>query len=608
MRMRCSLVLLSFWLVIGTAYVWTARQQAERVNLSATAGGQYPYLANAESMAARGVLHDFGDRNRMPLVPAMLSIWHTDDWQTFVGRSKWFAIVSSLILWVVLGAVAYALLPTLSATAFTLAAVVCVFIDKASFVQAELVYYALFFLAWIAMCRVIKRPRPGWAVLAGLAAGMAYYAKASALLLVGVFAVVMAVRTLVDPVAHRKAAESSSIDNGQTGRPARTAANATLTIAVFLLVIAPYLLDNHERYGRVFYNVNSTFFFWCDSWQQAKDFADSHNLANSYPDAAAEAIPSPRNYFRTHDLRSSLDRAFYGLKTLAELAWAGRYAKFLIAAIIVCLWLGRRRIRHLRDLDTSNALVALFCATALSGYLSVYAWYAVVAHGDRFLLSLYLPALWAALWGIDRFDRTASPIVIGGRRWRPANVFAAVMVVWLLAEGAWLTTRGLYQPTENYVRFYFNESRERERLGDIEEAVRGYRGVIELRPSFAPAHHELGMVALKMGRLDMAADSLAQAATLSPNDANILNSYGSVLAQTGRLDEAIDLFQRATVLDPTFSMAWFNLGGSFLAHGDLAQAEGVQRRLRTLAPDLARQLGELWPAKPQERAKNTPRP
>ena len=77
------------------------------------------------------------------------------------------------------------------------------------------------------------------------------------------------------------------------------------------------------------------------------------------------------------------------------------------------------------------------------------------------------------------------------------------------------------------------------------------------------------MVALRMGRLDVAAESLRQAATLSPNDANILNSHGSVLAQTGQLDEAIELFQKATVLDPTFPMAWFNLGGSLLARGDL---------------------------------------
>lgn len=99
----------------------------------------------------------------------------------------------------------------------------------------------------------------------------------------------------------------------------------------------------------------------------------------------------------------------------------------------------------------------------------------------------------------------------------------------------------------------------------------------------------------------MAAESLRQAATLSPNDANILNSHGSVLAQTGQLDEAIDLFQRATVLDPTFPMAWFNLGGSLLARGDPAQAENIQRRLRILEPDLARQLAELRSAEPHKR-------
>ena len=65
---------LLFWLLAAGLYVAAGARQSARLNLSAAAGGQYPYLKYAEGIARDGPGAYFGDRNRMPLVPALLSM------------------------------------------------------------------------------------------------------------------------------------------------------------------------------------------------------------------------------------------------------------------------------------------------------------------------------------------------------------------------------------------------------------------------------------------------------------------------------------------------------------------------------------------------------
>ncbi len=95
-RYIIGMLLAVFWLLTGAAYVWGGWQQKERLNLSATAGGQYPYLTYAKRIADTGLTESYGDRNRMPLYPLLLSLVGEEDWDTFVERSAWFAIASSV--------------------------------------------------------------------------------------------------------------------------------------------------------------------------------------------------------------------------------------------------------------------------------------------------------------------------------------------------------------------------------------------------------------------------------------------------------------------------------------------------------------------------------
>ena len=406
---RLLIALVAFWLVVGGVYFWAAARQKQRLNLSAAAGGQYPYLTCAKRMAEAGVTGYFGDRNRMPLYPALLTLVYDEHWDAFVNWSAWFAIASSMVVLLGIGWIAYRFLPPWSGTVLTLAAAFCVLIYKASFVQAELLYYGLLFGSWLLLCDLIRRPSVRRSIVAGVLLALTFLTKSSALPTVAAFVAATCVLAIVLTV-QAKDKRSGKHGGPRPSRPAPVLIAAAVVALSFLAVVYPYISTSKARNGRYFYNVNSTFFMWCDSWAEAKAFADTHKISEHYPAAAPEQIPGPLNYWRTHTFEQVLHRFAYGLKTLGLLALKGPYLKYLALAVAFCVGFGIKRVRSLRGLAAEDWIVVLFCGLFFIGYVLAYAWYAPVAYGDRFLLSLFLPAMFASLWLAERLSRTSKPV------------------------------------------------------------------------------------------------------------------------------------------------------------------------------------------------------
>lgn len=568
-----ALVLL--WLPIAWAYVWAAREQKAQLNLSATAGGQMPYLVYAQRVAEDGLLGHFGDRNRMPLIPILTSLVYDPDWDTFVERASWAAVLSSMLVLVGVGAVAYCSLSVAEATAFTLIVAAAVFLPQASFVQADLAYYGLFFCMWWMMARLVHEPGVGRALAVGALLGVTYLTKASALLALPILLAVLAVKSAVSAWARRRRM-------GGTPSILRPLIAGAVVTAVFSACTSPYLLNNHARFGRFFYNVNTTFFVWCDNWRQAKGFMDEYQIDRRYPQAPAEAVPGPFNYWKTHAPRQIAQRLAYGCWTLGKLAWEGPYAKYVVLLLLGCLALSVTRRAEAIRVWHEHRWPILLTTAMLAGYFLAYAWYVVVAYGDRFVASLLLPAMFATFLLIDKL---AAPRLV---QW-----FGAALIVLVLGEG-WLSASSTpVRPSPTFVAFYYDESREEFVRGNHRDAQRGFRGVIRLDPSFAPAHRDLGMIALGRGDFDAAIAALSEAARLQPDWADVQNSLGSALIQAGRPREAVPVLRRATQLDPDFAVAWYNLGGAHVMLGEVDDAEAIRVRLLSISPEHARQLGTL---------------
>ena len=595
---RTHIVLLALYLLAVALYLCAAVRQKSALNLSATAGGQYPYLIYAKGVATEGVTRFVGDRNRMPLLPTLLSLVYDENWDTFVARSAWFSIVSSLVILTIIAVAAHLFLPPWPAAALTLAAMFGAFLEQASFVQAELLFYGLFFVSWWLLVSVMRRPDLLRAIVAGVCVGLAYLTKASALpLLVSFtfFAVIQAVG-LAGRSTDSTAADKQTTTPMRAGRILLSTAGVLLC---FVLTVFPYIRENKARFGQYFYNVNSTFFMWCDSWDEALTFQKEYRITQQYPDAPPEEIPGPANYWRTHSFGQILHRlsGSTGTGETAAQRSAGEWYLFLyilpLAVVVGFVSLSDReqtiRLR-LQALGFANGLVAAFCVATFVGYLLLYNWYGVIGYGQRFFLSLFVPIVGVFFWLWVEVSRGRRPIRFL-RFVAPISDWIALgLIVFVIIDAAIFLPAAVARPTKSFVAFYYNESLERQSAGDLVESTRGFEGVLRLDPAFAPARLSLGMNMLMTDRTDEAVEHLSEAVRLKPDHADAHNSLGSALIRAGRTEEATSVFQRATQLAPNFATAWYNLGGTHCMRGAYDEAEAVRNHLTHLDPNLAGQL------------------
>lgn len=582
------LLLVLFWLIVGSVYLLAGLCQSRAVNLSATAGGQQPYLDNARKMNDEGGRAWYGDHNRMPLVPIWMTLFDSDGPAAFARQASLASLALSIMLLLVLGLVAHRLLPVWEAGVLTLFAVVCVFPAKASFVQAELPFYCFFLLTWLLMCQVLDRPQVGIALLAGITAGLTFWVKASVLPLLLLFLITGFTRSVFRIIRTR--AECRSIRSGRVD-PRRLVACVMLAAAAFVIVTGPYLRHTRNHFGRWFYNVNSTFFMWCDSWNEAQALNEQFDLAERFPPVPREELPGPQRYLRTHSWGQIFARLGSGYALIGRQVVNEAYIIYPLVLLVTCAYLIRRRRRFPPGrLDGNRHAVLFFSVASLLGYLTLYAWYAPVAYGDRFVLSLMLPLMFGLLWWGRRLAVGAGGKRIAGRRVGLWTFVLAGLTVLLCGQGILVAARCEEPPHPHFVNFYFRETDELRADGRLAEARLGFEGVVQLEPEHAAAWRALGYIALRNQEPDRAIEHVRKAIRLEPGFADAHNSLGSALVLQGKPEQAAQAFLEAVRLNPNFAVAWYNLGDTFLRMGALEEARSVIERLRALKPSLADQL------------------
>jgi tetratricopeptide (TPR) repeat protein len=123
--------------------------------------------------------------------------------------------------------------------------------------------------------------------------------------------------------------------------------------------------------------------------------------------------------------------------------------------------------------------------------------------------------------------------------------------------------------------------------GDGERAGQLYEQVLSLNPDFAPACHNLGLLAFESGRLDLARDYFERTLRLEPNNASALSDLGNVFHAIGNVEEAIGCYRRSLELNPALSEAHYSLGKAFKTQGNLDEAIHSYLRAVELRPDYA---------------------
>lgn len=128
-------------------------------------------------------------------------------------------------------------------------------------------------------------------------------------------------------------------------------------------------------------------------------------------------------------------------------------------------------------------------------------------------------------------------------------------------------------------------------LGRHTEAAGNYKDAIKNGwTNNADLYSNLGWSFYLSGQPKKALEPLQIAANLAPSDTKILNNLGTVYASLAHYEEAAETLLKALLLRPELALARYNLGWVYAAKNDRSAALEQYRILKTLAPDLGKDL------------------
>jgi predicted O-linked N-acetylglucosamine transferase (SPINDLY family) len=81
-------------------------------------------------------------------------------------------------------------------------------------------------------------------------------------------------------------------------------------------------------------------------------------------------------------------------------------------------------------------------------------------------------------------------------------------------------------------------------------ALSAYEAAIRLAPEFAPAHNNMGLLLVRMGRYMDGLQATRRAVELAPDHVEMWSNLGHVLQDLGELDESLACYRRALALNP----------------------------------------------------------
>jgi hypothetical protein len=426
-------LLLAFLVVMASLYIYGAVQQSRSRNQDWTRSDQSAYMGFARSMRESNYRY-MGDWNRMPLYPALQSLLYRTGMsdEVFFVRGKWLNVILSIVVLASIYAVSRHYLAWHAATNLLLIAAFTLFVVKAPYFQSELLFYGLNFLAFVMTIEMLRRPTWRRALLTGTFWGLGHLVKASVLSGVALFmfwATLQALRTWRCRV-HAGEADAHRV----LLRPLLCIALAGV---VFLAVIYPYISVSKRVFGHYFYNVNSTFYMWYDSWAEAKEGTRAYGDRLGWPDMPADQIPSLRKYVREHSARQMLERIVTGAtRMLKDAAHTPKFAYgyflylvlFSLAGLVAALVTWRETWASFQR----RPFLALYLISYFVAYALLYAWFMPIGRGNRFALGQFVPLLFVLSWFLAQPGIQELRIRVGNHGIRSVDLFHGLVSLALI--------------------------------------------------------------------------------------------------------------------------------------------------------------------------------
>ncbi|MCY4466410.1 MAG: hypothetical protein OXE46_12825 [Chloroflexi bacterium] len=434
LRRLCWLPVIIAVCCILALYLHTARIQSG-VNSKLSMSDQSAYMDFAIS-AYDSQLHYTGGRNRMPLFSWLMALFYLPELsdEAFFAVGKLVNVWLSVLILALLGAAFLRRFSKLYGAYATLCIAFLAFVLKSPFFQAEILFYGLFAAAYI--CAIDNLRNPGWrrSLAVGLLLGLAHFTKASALPALLIYLASLALcwcGTLLR--AERKSNQAGSLP-----------AQALLTVLAFGGLLLPYLHESYQHYGSHFYNVNTTFYVWYDSWSEAKAGTRAAGDRIGYPDLPPDKIPSLQKYLREHSPQQIVDRVLVGSQRLISYGCTREksfhrygYCSQVALGLLVFVFAVPLLIRQTAARKPlEHAQIVCFTLAIFAAYALGAAWYMPITgnEGPRVLLVLIVPFYWTLGLATHAEPVQALKLRLWGYRCKLTSLLFGLMSLTLVYE------------------------------------------------------------------------------------------------------------------------------------------------------------------------------
>ena len=124
----------------------------------------------------------------------------------------------------------------------------------------------------------------------------------------------------------------------------------------------------------------------------------------------------------------------------------------------------------------------------------------------------------------------------------------------------------------DYAEAYYNIGVILKIVGNLQAAIESYEQAIKISPDYADAYNNMGVALQEKGDVNAALKSFKKALNFKPDYAEAYNNIGLILNSKGDLESAIQSYKKALNIKPIYSEAYNNMGIAFTSQGDLENA------------------------------------
>ncbi len=121
--------------------------------------------------------------------------------------------------------------------------------------------------------------------------------------------------------------------------------------------------------------------------------------------------------------------------------------------------------------------------------------------------------------------------------------------------------------------------------GKLEEAVAAFNNALLIKPDYAEAHHNMGVVFQTQGKPDEAVAACNKALLIKPDYAEAHNNIGNALRDQDKLEEAIAAYHKALLIKPDYAAVHYNMGVVFHIQDKLEEAIAANNKALLIDPD-----------------------